>query len=84
MTLALPSKANNLFPFCCSPQARNDFELRRLMELDPAFAGSAGPEEARRRTARRKLRLQMKDPSEEMSGGLARKATKRRHLAKPR
>ena len=73
-------------PFCpsFSPQARNDFELRRLMELDPAFAGSAGPEEARRRTARRKLRLMMKDPSEEMSGGLARKATKRRYLAKPR
>ena len=39
---------------------------------------------ARRRTARRKLRLMMKDPSEEMSGGLARKATKRRYLAKPR
>ena len=70
-----------------SARARNDFELRRLMELDPAGAARvAGPEETRRRTARRKLRLQMKDPSEEtMSGGLAARAAKRpRYLAKPR
>ena len=73
---------------CHSARARNDFELRRLMELDPAAGAArvAGPEETRRRTARRKLRLQMKDPSEEtMSGGLAARAAKRpRYLAKPR
>ena len=48
--LPQPKPNNCSLPFCpsFSPQARNDFELRRLMELDPAFAGSAGPEEARR------------------------------------
>ena len=46
-----PKPNNCSLPFCpssSSPQARNDFELRRLMELDPSFAGVAGPEEARR------------------------------------
>ena len=50
--LPKPKPNNCSLPFCpssSSPQARNDFELRRLMELDPAFAGSAGPEEARRK-----------------------------------